>query len=189
MARRNPLTARARGQHDCVTEAGVRGVTIAIAIKVNDGVVLAADSATTMTTTAADGQVRVANIYNNANKVFTLRKGLPIGGITWGQGNIGNASITTLMKDARRRFTIPDTAHLTWKIDPDNYTIIDVARRVRDFVLDEHYGTPFAGQDAKPGLGLIVAGYSSGVAMAEEYEIAIEEGGACGEPRALLPPE
>ncbi len=52
------------------------GVTIALVIKVNDGVVLAADSATTMGSVGGpDGSLQVMNIYNNANKVFNLHKG------------------------------------------------------------------------------------------------------------------
>jgi len=74
-------------------------VTIAINLKVNDGVVLAADSATTFVDQAGN----VVKVYNHANKVFNLCKGLPIGAITWGSGSIGKASISTLAKDLRRR--------------------------------------------------------------------------------------
>ncbi|HEX2414656.1 MAG TPA: hypothetical protein VHJ37_05515 [Thermoleophilaceae bacterium] len=53
-------------------------VTIAVSVKVMDGVVLAADSASTIASAGA-----VENVYNNANKVFNLRKGLPVGLITF----------------------------------------------------------------------------------------------------------
>jgi|GEM_PF-7135216 len=70
-------------------------MTIAISIKVNDGVVLAADSATTLLALDPQhGAPVVVNVYNSADKVFNLRKGLPIGVITWGAGNIGAASNT-----------------------------------------------------------------------------------------------
>jgi hypothetical protein len=48
------------------------GVTIALVVKVNDGYVLASDSATTVQAQTPQGQVAVANIYNNANKIFNL---------------------------------------------------------------------------------------------------------------------
>jgi 20S proteasome alpha/beta subunit len=42
-------------------------MTIAVSLKVNDGVVLAADSATTLIGQSPDGSVGVVNVYNNAN--------------------------------------------------------------------------------------------------------------------------
>jgi hypothetical protein len=73
-------------------------MTLALTIKVNDGIVLAADSATTFYQNGPQGQV-VINVYENANKVFHLHKALPIGIITWGGGSIGQSSIGTLIKD------------------------------------------------------------------------------------------
>lgn len=58
-------------------------MTIAISIKVNDGVVLATDSASTITGQAPNGLIGVTHVYNNANKLFNLYKGLPVGAITW----------------------------------------------------------------------------------------------------------
>jgi hypothetical protein len=59
---------------------------IAVSLKVNDGVVLAADSATTLIGQSPDGSVAVAvvNFYSNANKIFSLAKSWPIGVVTWG---------------------------------------------------------------------------------------------------------
>lgn len=79
----------------------------------------------------------MVNVYNNANKIFNLRKGQPIGLITWGLGGIGGASISTLAKDLRKRFTEPGEA---WRLGED-YTIAHVADRVRSFFY-EHYKWP-----------------------------------------------
>ena len=49
-------------------------MTIAVCLKVMDGIILAADSASTL-----GGPDGIANVYDNANKVVNLRKGLPIG--------------------------------------------------------------------------------------------------------------
>ena len=77
-------------------------MTIALVLKINDGLVLATDSASTlMNKDQKSGQMLVYNIYDNANKVFNLYKGLPIGAVTWGLGCIGNSSIETLVKDFR----------------------------------------------------------------------------------------
>lgn len=45
-------------------------MTIEIAVKVHDGLVLAADSATTLVQRDSNGQTIETNIYNNANKVM-----------------------------------------------------------------------------------------------------------------------
>jgi len=76
-------------------------VTIAISMKVNDGIVLAADSASAIIEKNPSGTLSVVNIYNNANKIFNLIKGKPVGLIAWGSGSIGNSSISTLTKDFR----------------------------------------------------------------------------------------
>jgi hypothetical protein len=74
-------------------------MAIAISLKVNDGLVLAADSASTIIGYTEEGDpTNVVNVYNNANKIANLRKGLPIGVVTWGSGSIGPASISTLIK-------------------------------------------------------------------------------------------
>jgi len=57
-------------------------VTIAICLKVHDGIVLASDSASTLLTIGSDQNTSITNIYNNTNKIFNLYKGLPIGAIT-----------------------------------------------------------------------------------------------------------
>lgn len=157
-------------------------MTIAISLKVNDGVVLAADSASTLVGGDPGGPSGVVNVYNHANKVFNLRKGLPIGAITWGSGSIGPASISTIAKDLRQRFSGRDPEHPDWHLDPDNYTIEHVAERLREFVFEELYEPmyqdwPDDGEnDGKPDLGFIVAGYSSGAPMADEFQISVVNG-------------
>jgi hypothetical protein len=49
-------------------------MTIALSLKVNDGLVLAADSASSLIGHTPDGPSLVVNVYNHANKVFNLRK-------------------------------------------------------------------------------------------------------------------
>ncbi len=149
-------------------------MTIAISLKVNDGIVLASDSATTVTGQATGSAApAVINIYNNANKIVNLQKGLPIGAMTWGFGSIGPASISTLMKDLRDRFVSADSA---WLIDKDTYTVLDVAEKLRRFFFEELYQPQFAKVQQKPALGFIVAGYSPTDFLGAEYRIEITEG-------------
>ena len=158
-------------------------MTIAVSLKVNDGLVLAADSATTLVGQGPqpDDEPQVFNVYNNANKIFNLRKGLPIGAITFGAGSIGRASISTLVKDLRRRFTGDDQSHLDWTIAPASYSIADVAERFRQFMFEEHYRENFSPPN-EPALGFVVAGYSSDGVYGEEYSVQTPAaGGVCEE--------
>ena len=154
-------------------------MTIAISLKVNDGLVLAADSASSMMVATGN----VVNVYNNANKIFNLRKGLPIGLITWGLGSMSGASISTLAKDLRRRLSGNDSDHEDWKLDENNYTLLGVAERVKEFMYEEKY---VDAQAALPegeqlqALGFVVAGYSTGTDYGEEYHLDLTPGGCTG---------
>lgn len=66
-------------------------MTICVAVKVQDCLVFAADSTSSLQARSADGQAFTVNTYDNANKVFNLRKGLPIAAMTAGIGNFGNS--------------------------------------------------------------------------------------------------
>lgn len=157
-------------------------MTIAITLKVHDGLVLGSDSATTLIgPVGPNGEQAVVNVYNNANKVFNLCKGLPIGGMTWGAGSIGVASISTITKDLRKRFMDPTHA---WHLDPGNYKMEDVAKRTREFFYDELYTPTYANSPIKPSMGFLVAGYSAGEGLPEEWLIEINNG-ACQPPKLI----
>jgi hypothetical protein len=166
-------------------------VTIAVSLKVNDGLVLAADSASTI---ASGGGVE--NVYNNANKVYNLMKGLPIGLVTWGLGGLAGLSISTLAKDLRLRFAGKDPAHKDWHLDGESYTIKEVAERVKTFFYVEHYAPAAqdyeqqkgADDDPYPSLGFIVAGYSAGEPHAEEYLLHLTPDG-CEDPAPVRTPD
>lgn len=181
--------------HHSVTRAfdekGSSAVTIAISIKVNDGLVLAADSAATIPVLDAAGNMMgVSAVYNNANKVFNLQKGQPIGAVTWGLGGIGVASIATLMKDLRARFSGKDNEHPDWKIDPDNYAMEEVAQRFFQFIYEETYLPAFRDQPPpNTAMGFFVSGYSSNEGMAEEFLIEIRSDGSAPGPVRMQPKE
>lgn len=161
-------------------------MTIAVALKVNEGVVLGSDSASSMLVMDASGNPKgLINVYVNANKIFNLRKDLPIGAVTWGAGSIGTASISLLAKDLRQRFT-DDALHADWHIDPSSYKMEDVAARFREFFFSEHYEPANAAAKIPSTLGFLVAGYSTGQSMAEIYLIEMADG-KC-EPPTLLQP-
>src|SRR5271163_3357277 len=103
-------------------------MTVLVSVKINDGVVMAADSASSF----ASGMV-----YQHADKIVNLRQGLPIGAMVTGSGGIGSESIDTLLKDLRRRFNGEDELRQDWALDQARYTLIEVANRVRTFLFEE----------------------------------------------------
>lgn len=143
----------------------VATMTVVVTVKIHDGVVLASDSATTM----VDDRGQPVIVYNNANKLFNLYKGLPIGAITWGSGSIGHASISTLAKDFRRRLLYDPE----WMINRDSYTMADVVTKAKRFFYDESYIPVVELTKATPVLGLRFAGYSATAELPEVYDLLL----------------
>ena len=161
-------------------------MTIAITLKVNDGLVLAADSASTIVVTDELGNAGVINVYNNANKIFNLIKGRPIGAITWGGGNIGAASITTLMKDFRQMLTGARPAPVGSQWQPSaTATVEQVAELAKRFFFDHLYQTAYQDAHKPPQIGFVIAGYSDQEGMADEYELQILSAQECIGPRLI----
>jgi hypothetical protein len=153
-------------------------MSIAVLIGVHDGLVLAADSASTLSMAPMPGAVipgggaMVGNVYDNANKIFNLVKGQPIGCITFGSGNIGNASIGTLIKDLRKELT--DTPE-KWEFDATKYTMEAVANILAKFLGTECEKLE---QPAKvtTNLGFLLGGYSKPGALGESWSVEIQQG-------------
>lgn len=150
-------------------------MTIAISLKVNDGVVLATDSASTIfAPSSGDNPPGVIKVYQNAEKLFNLCKGKPIGSITWGSGSIGYASISTLMKDFRKI-----------QKDNDKYKEVDIKTIANDlatFIHKAKYIPAYSTWPEKdrPNIGFIIAGYSNQESFAEEWKFEIIEGKLVG---------
>lgn len=159
-------------------------MSIAVLIGVHDGLVLAADSASTlMISLPQQGGTMAANVYDNANKIFNLIKGRPLGCATFGSGSIGNASIGTLIKDFRVKLSVSDPKENELKFDVKNYTMEQVAGLLADFLAKEC-------NKLKPPeikaitLGFLVGGYSSGESLGESWSVEIKQGIA-GKPTKL----
>jgi hypothetical protein len=144
-------------------------MTVIVTVKINDGVVMASDSATTF----SNSEGRPGQIYLNANKVFNLAEGLPIGAMTTGAGQIGAASIATLSKDLRSRFTDKDNEFPAWKLDKNTYTMEQVAIRVREFLFDEKAKK----ESFESFLHYRICGYSANETLPEVWDVILNEGG------------
>jgi hypothetical protein len=147
-------------------------VTVIVSVKINDGVVLAADSA---------GSMGSGQIYTHANKVANLCEGLPVGVMSTGSGGIGNESVETLLKDLRQRFSGLGPSHADWKVDPESYTIGAVAQRLRQFIFEEKAAVC----EAETNIQLRVCGYSAGRPLAEVWEVNLTRD-ACPPPRCIM---
>ncbi len=64
------------------------------------------------------------------------------------------------------------------EIDDSNYTIEDIAKKLKKFIFEDHYLKEFSNikDSEKPGIGFIVAGYSSNSSFAEEWRIDMFKG-------------
>jgi hypothetical protein len=144
-------------------------MTIIVSVKINDGVVMASDSAATF----GNGQ-----IYHHADKIVNLVKGLPIGAMVTGNGGIGNESVSTLLKDLRRRLS--DRAQTDWYLEAATYTMEQVAARVRRFLFEEKARQ--LEQDV--WMQLRICGYSAGRPLAEIWEVLLA-GQNCDAPKRV----
>jgi hypothetical protein len=137
-------------------------VTIIVSVKINDGIVMASDSASTLGN---------KQIYANADKIVNLVRGLPIGVMVTGNAGIGSESVATLLKDLRSRLT-----HGDWKIDHNKYTMKEIAECVREFMFIEK-----ATAAGEVWMQLRICGYSAGRPLSEIWELKIL-GKSCDQP-------
>ena len=164
-------------------------MTIAVVLKVGDGVVLGADSASTL----ADPN-SVINVYFNAEKVFNLVKGLPIGFVTYGLGGLAGRSVVSLAKDLREQMTQRGGPR---EIDKAKYTVEQVAGRLRDFFYTDYYLKSFPIKVRDPQgkeidrfepMGFLVAGFSAHQRHAEVWEVSIDSMGKSPAPNQIFGP-
>ena len=132
-------------------------MTVCVAIKVDDGIVFAADSATSLTSVGPSGGIPelVWTVWNHGVKVFNLHRQLPLVAMTAGMGHIGQASISTLTKDLRILLTNGDEA-----LKDCSYTLSQVTDITHTFFKEK-----YEKQDKPPNPHLFtfwIGGYGSG---------------------------
>jgi 20S proteasome alpha/beta subunit len=154
-----------------IKESGAleKAMTIVVTVKVTDGIVLGADSAATFYLQTPGGTM--AKIYNHANKIFNLRKVWSIGAMVYGSGGIGAASVETLSKDLRRRFS--DRTNQDYYLRDGAFTIEEVAIKARKFFYEESFLRAYNPPPADFFMGYRVCGYSAGHDLPEIWEFGI----------------
>ncbi len=136
-------------------------MTICVSIKVAEGLVFAADSATTLEGEIVVGgkkRTGVVQTFGYANKV-TQFIDYPIGVMSWGLGSIEDRTIQSLIME--HEWTYPDT------LDNEDYEVATIASDLVGFIA-ERYEAVYQPPKGKP-LGLLIGGYSDGAFFAEQY--------------------
>ena len=131
-------------------------VTIILSIKVQDGVVMASDSAV----------LHRGHLYVNADKNIQLVRGLPIGVLISGDGAVGTRALTSVMQDFSIRAALRGNACF---VDKDSYTLAQVATQLRDFILEASLASLSPIRSA-----LILSGYSAQADLPETWSIRFD---------------
>jgi len=145
-------------------------MTVAVLVKVHDGLVLAADSATTLLTDSS------AQVYNNADKIIQLHRKLPLALMTWGLGQVGDCSVSAASKDLRRRLMGKAADYEEWKLNPSAYTVNQVVDRVVEMFHPRIVDMNLPSENPNSTLGVLVCGYSAGCDHAEAYQVLLNSG-------------
>ena len=162
-------------------------MTIAVALQVGDGLILGADSASTLV-----GAGGVVNVYFSAEKIVNLYKGLPIGMVTYGLGGLRSRSVAALARDLRERL---GGASDSLRIVHGSYTMELVAQNLRQFFYTELYQPEYPkyrpDQQGNPApyfdqMGFLVGGYSANTAQPELWAVDILADGTCGPPSLIF---
>jgi hypothetical protein len=157
-------------------------VSICVALNLSDGLVMAVDSATTMT----DASGTTTKVFIDADKIFQLGK-LRVGIATYGVAALEGRTIGSFV----REFVLNPANG-----DLETLSVEQIVERLRRFFYDHYkvfaesiYGLPFDQiPDASKGdLGLVVGGFSPGVFQSELWEIVIPKHEAPNSARCVWP--
>jgi hypothetical protein len=162
-------------------------MTICVAVKVSEGLVLAADSTAAVqgVMQGADGatQSGILKTYDHARKLSHV-KDYPIGTLSWGIALIGSRSVESLIKEYEYSLSSLSeeeerlrARRIEGKEDVGGryeYSVHDIADGLRNH-LHGFYCAQFAdlSEDKRPYLGVLVSGYSSGQFFPEQWLIEL----------------
>ncbi|MGO9122960.1 MAG: hypothetical protein ACLQPD_35735 [Desulfomonilaceae bacterium] len=156
-------------------------MTIAIAVKVAEGVVLASDSMGTYTVTVGtppNTKQKDSNFYDKTTKIFQVHEDLLTGVVAWGSSSVVGYPLRFIVEDfglcSIQSSSLPPS--LKYSISPNNYIVKEVAEKFGNFVRERYLtGVPIEDLE-NVDTGFMVAGYSSGFSYGEVWEIRITKG-------------
>ncbi len=145
-------------------------MTVAVSLNLSEGVILGADSATSVLAIGGG----VAKVYENADKIFQLGD-RPVGIATYGLGGLGGRTVGSYL----REFEVT-------KSDSCSKVLPDLVEDLRAFylatymsevapTLEQQHGKPFDQLQADQivSLGLIVGGFSPNAYLSEVWNIEV----------------
>lgn len=143
-------------------------MTIAISVRVGEGLVYAADSTSSLFTNI-NGTSVLSQSFHHAQKLVQVRE-FPVGVLTYGLGLVGARNIESLVAEF-------DSEVLETDFDCD---VKIIAERLRAFLsarYDEALPPPSEGEpDERARLGVVVGGYSRHKFFPEEYALQLPGG-------------
>jgi hypothetical protein len=151
-------------------------MTICIAVKVSEGIVLAADSTAAIMgwiENPPGGEPGILKTYDYARKLSHI-KDYPIGTLSWGTSLIGSRSVESLIKEYE--YSLPSLVEETEKIKqkknkigaPFKYSVKGIASGLFKH-FNRFYQSELGDSANKTELGILVSGYSSGVFFPEQW--------------------
>lgn len=153
-------------------------MSVVIAIKVSEGLVLAADSASTLAGQAKgpDGVVQtgVLKIFFNAKKLLQVGD-FPIGVLTWGISGIGMRTVESHIREWEHKNHWQSLDRLKRAIGGKEYSVKNCAASLREHIekvcLDQ-----YEVREKIPALGILVTGYSEGKFFPEMWGFEFPSG-------------
>ncbi len=138
-------------------------MTIVVAVKVNDGLILAADSAVAVHGGPAGKPPGVLKTYDYGRKLSHI-KDYPIGTLSWGVSLLGSRTIESLISEYE--FGLPSASGEA----AQGFKVCEIADNLRAFLL-KHYEAQYGplSPGNQPSLGVLVNGYSDGAYFPEQY--------------------
>ncbi len=140
-------------------------MSVVIVVKVSEGLVLAADSAATLTGRVVDSngvhEEAVFQTFYNAKKLLQIGNDLPIGVLTWGQAYIGLRTIESLVREWEYNSGWQSLESFKKKYLDKPFSVETCARGLLEHLRKAHqeeFGS--LPKEQQPGLGIVVAGYS-----------------------------
>lgn len=158
-------------------------MSVLFAMKVYESLVLAADSAVTVSTA---GNQQRANVYNGANKIVNLYKGLPVAAAYCGIANMGAAPMDVVLKNYRAKLYRDREADL--RLLRGRLSICSIVHDLRRYLHDIHAERVTSNAAEQP-LAVIVGSIAADQQASELWQIIIEPCGNSPDPVQLVPPE
>jgi len=145
-------------------------MSIVVSVRVGDGLVIAADSASTLSAADPTGkELGIAKVFNNATKLLQLRD-YPIGVATVGAGTVGARTISSLVEEfANDRPTLEQLGAKRLSVEKE-------AKELQKFLM-EAYNKAYPDKAAqRGGPALLVGGYSGNEFFPEEFVFNVPQG-------------